>query len=164
MATRSKGSFLTGEPTVAVQEEMWVVGKPRVKCLCSALTSGYGNHQVGASSKHVAILTNMLQFFKHPGKIDCSCFFCPQQYETAGKYFWRILGYFLMWIWDLHIFFLYHTIFTRFSSVKTCFFHSLWNNVCIFCGFQAAIQKRFLHPLRRSFMVWDPGQQYREGK
>lgn len=62
-------------------------------------------------------------------------------------------------------FFLYHTIFTRFGSVKTHFFHSLLNSVCIFfCGFQAAIQKRFLHPFRRSFMVWDPGQQYREGK
>lgn len=29
-------------------------------------------------------------------------------------------------------FFLYHTIFTRFGSVKTHFFHSLLNSVCIF--------------------------------
>lgn len=56
--------------------------------LCSALTCEYGNHQAGASSKqHVAMLTSMLQFFKHPGKKDYSCFFFPQKYETAGKYF-----------------------------------------------------------------------------
>lgn len=143
MAARSKGSFLTGEPTVAVQEgqchqQTWVVGKPRVKHLCSALLPlpGYGNHWADASSKqHLAILTRMLQLFKHPGKMDCSCFFCPQQYEAAGKYFWKIQGCFLMWVWDLCIFFLCHTIFTRFGSVKTHFFHSLWNNVCIFLWF-----------------------------
>lgn len=70
MATRSKGSFLAGEPTSPVQEEqscqqLWVVGKTRVKHLCPALLSlpDYGkHHRVGASSKqHVAILTSMFQ-------------------------------------------------------------------------------------------------------
>lgn len=171
LAARSKGSFLTGEPVMAVQEgqccqQTEVVGKPRVKRLCSALLSlpEYGNHWVDASSKqHVAILTSMLQFFKHPGKMGCSCFFCPQQYEAAEKYFLKIQGYFLMWVWDVCVFFLYHTVFAlvQYKHTASIPFETVF---VFFCGFQSSIQKRFLHPLKRSFMVWGPGQQHREGK
>lgn len=141
-------------------QQTGVVGKPRGKRLCSALLSlpEYGNHRVDASSKqHVAILTSMLQLLKHPGKMDCSCFFCPQQYEAAGKYFWKIQGYFLMRVWDLRVFFLYHTIFTlvQYKHTSSIPFETVF---VFFCGFQASIQKRFLHPLKRSFVVWGPGQ------
>lgn len=56
--------------------------------LCSALTCEYGNHQAGASSKqHVAMLTSMLQFFKHPGKKDYSCFFSHKNMKQLENIF-----------------------------------------------------------------------------
>lgn len=58
MGTRSKGSFLAGEPTMTVQEEMWVVDKPRVKYLCSALLSLQGME----ITELVPQANNMLQY------------------------------------------------------------------------------------------------------